>query len=136
MWLQNILTISYHLFFWVDFEIEVRWVCGGNSRSTAVQSPRPLLRCFAVLLSSWSSYQNFSGWSEIAGNNRCDFLSSARSDREFISCFWESCVFEYWKKEKRLVFQWKKSGKNGRAIENFKGIIVFLFYYTCPTFSR
>ena len=23
-------------FFWMDFEIEVRWVGGGNSRSTAV----------------------------------------------------------------------------------------------------
>ena len=133
MWLQNILTISYHLFFldgfWNRGEVGRWWKQSVHCRLIAKTST-------AVLLSSWSSYQNFSGWSEIAGNNRCDFLSSARSDREFISCFWESCVFEYWKKEKRLVFQWQKSGKNGRAIENFKGIIVFLFYYTCPTFSR
>ena len=28
-----------------------------------------------------------------------------------------------------------KSGKNGQVIENFKGIMVFLFCYTCPIFN-
>ena len=39
------------------------------------------------------------------------FLLATRSDRECISCFGESCVFEYWKKEKCLVFSGKKVGK-------------------------
>ena len=37
------------------------------------------------------------------------------------------------KKEKHLVFQGQKSGK--MVIENFKGIMVFLFCYICPIFS-
>ena len=57
------------------------------------------------------------------------------SQRLVYFLFLRELCFEYWKKQKHLVFQWQKSGKNGRAIENFKGIMVFLFCYTCPIFN-
>ena len=66
---------------------------------------------------------------------KCDLLSGARSDKECISYFLESYVSKYWQKKNVWCFNGKKSGKNELAIENFKGIMVFLFCYTCPIFS-
>ena len=84
---------------------------GGNSRSTTIQSQKPLLRCFAMLSLDWSRCWNFFGWSKIVGNGKCDFLSAARGDRECSSCFWESCVSKYWKKRKTFGVSGTKSGK-------------------------
>ena len=127
MWLQNILTISNHIFFWGGFWYRGE-VGGWNSRSTVVQLQKPLLQCFSMLSLGWSSCRNFSRWSEIAGNDRCDFPLT-RSDGECgISCFWESCVSKCWKKEKHLVsFSDKKVGKIGGLLKILR--VPWYFYF-------
>ena len=76
-------------------------VGGGNSRFTTIQSPKPLLWCF-VLPSGWAVVGTFLGGVRLPVKGKCDFPSVARSDREFISYFWESCVPEYCKKVGKL----------------------------------
>ena len=125
MWLQNILIISNHIFFFrVDFEIEVRWV-------VEIVSP-PLFNCKNLTLVFWGVSVRLEKlselfWVEIISDGRCDFLS-ARSDREYISCFWESCVSEYWKKRKVFgQFLWQKVRKMGRLLKILK--VLWYFYF-------
>ena len=129
MWLQNILTISNHKFFF--FFLGGFWnrceVGGGNSWFTAVQSPKTLLWCFAVLLSGWAVVGTFLGGARLSIKGKCDLLSGARSDKECISYFWESYVSKYWQKKNVWCFNGKKVGKMGWLLKTLR--VLWYFYF-------
>ena len=134
MWIQNSLTISITFFsggFWNRGEVG-----GWNSQSTAVQSQKPLLWCFAVLPSGWAVVGTFLGEARLSATANLIFRRLEVTESVFLVS--ERIVFMNIEKKKSVwsVSMTKKVGKMGGLLKIFKGVMVFLFCYTCPIFSE
>jgi len=110
----------------VDFEIEVRWVVEtvGPPRFNRQNLYSGVSRCSrqaVVVVGTFLGGARLLATADVIFCRRLEVIVS-------VFLVFERAVFlNIGKKKKCLVFQWQKKWKNGQAIENLKGIMVFLF---------